>query len=116
MFLLPPGTWSLAVRGIAGGITSGVTYLGIDPGGSVPPGSCASARCTANCHGNTNEAPVTVPAARNCRLESRMLIPPCSLGADGYSQRVRTAGSVTTMGNGPSGDLGLPGLTNRSEC
>src|SRR6266508_4337844 len=99
MFLLPPRTWSLAVRGIAGGITSGVTYLGIDPGGSVPPGTCASARCTANCHGNTNEAPATAPDVRNWRLESRMLIPPCSLGAYGYVQGARAAGSVTTMGS-----------------
>jgi hypothetical protein len=32
----------LLVRGIAGGITSGVVYFGIEPGGSVPPGTCAS--------------------------------------------------------------------------
>src|SRR4029453_299122 len=79
---------------MAGGITSGVTYLGIEPGGSVPPGTCASACRMANCHGNTSEAPVSVPAARNCRLETRILIPPCSLGAYGYCQPTMGSGSI----------------------
>src|SRR3990172_1591231 len=36
---LPPLTLSLAVRGMAGGITRGSTYFGTESGSSVPPGS-----------------------------------------------------------------------------
>jgi len=45
------------VRGIAGGITSAVTYFGIVVGSSVPPGISAKARGDQNLvHKNTPDA------------------------------------------------------------
>src|SRR4029450_8279689 len=61
----------LRVRGMAGGITSGVTYLGIDPGGSVPPGTCASALREPKRIGRKSAAP---PAALYCRKRRRFIV------------------------------------------
>src|SRR6266498_3007544 len=61
-----PRTGILLVRGIAGGITSEVTYFGMLPGGSVPPGTWARARRTSNRSGRYSEAPAATPYLRNC--------------------------------------------------
>src|SRR6266511_499271 len=57
--------------GITGRMNKGVTYLGIDSGGSVPPGTgAAPAERARNAAGTSNAAPVTVPAWINCRRVS----------------------------------------------
>src|SRR6266545_4178405 len=57
-----------AARGIAGGITSGVTYFGMLPGGSVPPGTCASAGREPKRNGKNSVAPPATPYWSRRRL------------------------------------------------
>jgi hypothetical protein len=57
-----------AMRGITGGMTSGVTYLETVVGSSVPPGIAAKARRMGLNLVDRNIPVPTVPSCRNCRL------------------------------------------------
>src|SRR5256885_12159292 len=64
-------------RGIAGGMTNDVTYLGISSGASVPPGSdSAETRPTLLLQGRRVAAPAIPTALMNCRLV-RITVPFC---------------------------------------
>src|SRR3990172_5764854 len=73
--------WMVACRGIAGGITSGITYFDTVVGSSVPPG-IASARAPVgripgarSPAGSNSDAPVMAPALSNWRLVSMTSLP-----------------------------------------
>src|SRR3990170_5726030 len=73
----------VACRGIAGGITSGATYLSTVVGSSVPPGIAAAWTALGRIPvgrsppGSNSVAPVMAPAFSNWRLVNITSLPGC---------------------------------------
>src|SRR5438552_16699729 len=57
-------------RGMAGGMNSGVTYLGMVAGARVAPGTAARALPARSADGTRTAEPVTIPALTICRRVS----------------------------------------------